>query len=924
MLERVSTQRRCRAWTPCHSITRRVVSTMEKSQSASEIQALDVPHTILRPPHSGLDLIARPHIFGAITGLRPGAVAKLVAPAGAGKTTVLGQAHAQLSDSGVGVAWLSVTPLANDHHRFLLQLIAAVRVAEPQFAATLPALLEGATARTYQDVAMKLALAFSRDVKRRLVLFIDDYHCIDLPVIHQTVAMLLDHLPPEVSLVIGSRAEPDLPVSMLRANGRLVELDWDDLRFSEDEAAQLFSLRGCALTPEQLQAVHAETEGWATGLQLVSIDLAGNPVARTASPRILPRQLQVTDYWQEVVLDRLPQTSQAFLLRTSVLDALTPDLCDALTENASGGEVLGQLERLNLFTFRLDDDGLWYRYHHLFREFLLARLGEQYPRLLDWLHVRASEWFEQHGYNAEAVDFALRGHDAERAARLLVSYGRSLFRAGRFKELRLALGQLPEPLLASSAELCILNGWSYAYGGEFERAHTWAEAGQAAAAGLPDEDALEGEIAVLQGALGVIQHDKPDRQAVNTARLERLEHSDSSVQAFAHIVLGYIHRADGRLDAAEKDIDQAIRCAERSDCSLINMLARFNHAALALLRGERSVAESSARGSIRLAEGRHWSEGMGTAFTRAQLGTILYQANRIQDGLVELNDAIAILRATEAYGFLGVALLMRAQALWAGGWRAKAQIDLRDAGEIGESRQVARVRFRKSLLEARMALSEGEVERARRYLQRAEAMIGDTSAPPPWSEHAEMAGLVAARLAAVQRRWQASMDHLDKVTASMAATGRWHPWLEARALTVEVLCAQNRPDDADAVLMEALEFASQEELWQPFFEAGRRLRERVSRLARARRLRAAVVLDGLLAAPLPAAGSGCCEPLHARERQILALVADGVTNREIGRRLYLSEETVKWYLKGLYRKLDVENRTAAVARARELSLLDEG
>ncbi|MDZ7810013.1 MAG: hypothetical protein U5L11_07395 [Arhodomonas sp.] len=175
--------------------------------------------------------------------------------------------------------------LANDFHRFILQLIAAVRVSQPGFAATLPSLLEGSSARRYQDIAIKLALAFAQDVEGRLTLFIDDYHCVDRRIVHRTLAILLDHLPPEVSLVLGSRAEPELPLGMMRASGRLAELGWEDLRFSRAEAAELFELRGCSLTAEQLQHVYEQTEGWATGLQLATLDL-GETQALASSRRL--------------------------------------------------------------------------------------------------------------------------------------------------------------------------------------------------------------------------------------------------------------------------------------------------------------------------------------------------------------------------------------------------------------------------------------------------------------------------------------------------------------------------------------------------------------------------------------------------------------------------------------------------------------
>lgn len=896
---------------------------MRKKQPDGQMdtQALDVPPTVLQPPQSGVELISRPHVFGVITEIQDGALCKLVAPAGSGKTTVLAQAYEQLRNEGVAVVWLSITSLANDFHRFLLQLIAAVRTVFPQFAASLPSLLESATPNRFQEVVTRLALAFAGGIDgRRLVVILDDYHCIDEPLVPETLALLLDHLPSDVHVIVGSRTEPELPLARRRARGKLVELGWEQLQFSKHEAAALFELRGCNLSAEEFRRLYAATEGWATGLQLASLNLTGGEASESIGDQPLTQQIHVTDYWLDAVLARLSERLQTFLLYTSVLDSLTPDLCDAVCGMEESADRLAELERYNLFIFRLDEQELWFRYHHLFRDFLLTRLRRTHTDQLNYLHLSASQWFEEQGNLSEATEFALRGHDVDRAARLLVPYGRFLFRAGRFKELRLSLKQLPDTALIESAELCILNGWSYGYGGEFELAHSWSETARVAATQSENRAAFEAEIAVLEGTLGVIQNDEPNRRELHPKLMEKLEHTDSSVQAFAHIALGYAYRSEGRLPEAAEGIEQAIRSAERNDCSLINMLARYNHAALALLRGERSVAESSARGSMQIAKARNWNDGMGAAFVRAQLGAILYEANRLDASVAELDEAVETLKATDAYGFLGVALLMRARTHWARGRTDASTSDLEAAEAIGESRQVERVRFKKALLDARMALAEGQLERARRALLRAEAHTREPPSVTPWSEQFEQVQLASVRLHLAERKSDVAAQVTERLRESARAAGRFLHWLEGAVLGAEAAFSQDDEAQGDRMLHEALAFADEQALWRPFFHVGPHIRDKVASLARAGSVSAAR-LDEVLNSSVTEKRAHNCEPLHAREVQILNLVSEGVKNREIGQRLFISEETVKWYLKGLYRKLDVGNRTAAVARAREYGLL---
>ncbi|MDZ7810010.1 MAG: LuxR C-terminal-related transcriptional regulator [Arhodomonas sp.] len=239
----------------------------------------------------------------------------------------------------------------------------------------------------------------------------------------------------------------------------------------------------------------------------------------------------------------------------------------------------------------------------------------------------------------------------------------------------------------------------------------------------------------------------------------------------------------------------------------------------------------------------------------------------------------------------------------------------------GESRHVDRVRFKKALLEARMALADDRPAPASRHLARARTLVRDPGSTEQWSEHVEQLQLVAARLALAEGCWDEVQALAGGVSRSAMLARRWYHWVEAEALATEYLLATGQLDTAEEVLRKVLAFAADESLWRPFFYIGPRLREHVAALGRAG-VAPAVALDTVLSATAGSRPAPKCDPLHARETQILSLVAEGVKNREIGERLFLSEETVKWYLKSLYRKLEVGNRTAAVARARELGLLE--
>lgn len=892
------------------------------SRSIAATDHLGVPATLLRPPISSVEPILRTRLVERLTALRLGDIGLVVAPAGSGKTTLLSQAYQAFGAQGIDVVWLSITPLADELHRFCIQLIAAVRRVRPGFAGDLPMWLEESAANQHQELVLRFAMAFSQLEGRRLVLFLDDYHEVGSDHIASLMAALIPYLPPDFSLVIGSRVEPRLPIASLRAGNRLVELGWEELHFSRAEAEQFLSRDGIDIRTSRFDSVYEQTEGWPAGLQLASISLASGTAEAAAVPFSGSRRA-IADYLLDVVFRQLPVDLQQFLLQTSILDRLSAPLCDALRERSDSRDILDELERRNLFTFRLDENRLWYRYHHLFAEFLQARLRERQPDLAAQLYAAASRWYEAQEAYHEAVDYALRGGHLERAALLLEPYGRRLFEAGRFKELRLSLGQLAEPVLTGHPVLCILHGWSYAYTGEFGYARLRAEDAERAADQAPEADVVRAEVAVLRGTLGVIQSDEPDLESIDDDLAARLSGTDASVQGFAHIILGYASRAHGRLDQAGRYFQISVDLTDRSESPLINLLARYNLSVLAWLRGKPDESEKIARSGLLTAQRRYWQDSMGTAFLRVQLATALYEANRLEEALDEFDSAIDTLRATQAFGFLGVAIVSRAMALWAKGMPDKARLDLEQAEEIAANHQVERVRVRMIQLEIRMALAEGRSELARQHLQRGQEMVLQPAdaRQQPWPEHYEQFKVLEARLLLAEGDWQGALDIAAAVAASAARAERGRNCVEARALSVEALLALGQQQEAVSVLTAVLATAAPSGLWRAFLFIGDRLANLAGELAAGGNELASELMKVLEARSVTGAAED--EQLHIREQQILALVADGLQNRDIGARLFLSEETIKWYLKRLYRRFNVTNRTAAVAKARELGLIPE-
>ncbi|MGH3088221.1 MAG: helix-turn-helix transcriptional regulator, partial [Rubrobacteraceae bacterium] len=296
------------------------------------------------------------------------------------------------------------------------------------------------------------------------VLVLDDYHVIDAPAVDQALTFLLEHLPPQMHLVIATREDPNLHLARLRVRGQLTELRAADLRFAPSEAAEfLKGVMGLGLSAEDIAALEARTEGWIAGLQLAALSMRGREDVPGFIRAFAGDNRYIVDYLVEEVLQRQPERVRSFLLETSILDRMCGPLCDFLTDEGGGGALLAALERGNLFVVGLDDRRRWFRYHHLFADVLRARLMEERPDLVPGLHRRASEWHERNGSPDDAIRHALAARDFERAADLAELAGRDMLTNRRGDTLLGWLRALPDepvrarPVLSAYYALALLS-----------------------------------------------------------------------------------------------------------------------------------------------------------------------------------------------------------------------------------------------------------------------------------------------------------------------------------------------------------------------------------------------------------------------------------------------------------------------------------
>src|SRR5215475_4979749 len=375
-------------------------------------------------------------------------------PAGFGKTTLLGDWARR---SRRPAAWLSLDAGDNDPARFWRYVAAALGRARPGIDAPVVALLRGPLRPPLEAVATAVINELTTvPGKGEVVLVLDDYHLIEAPPVHESVAFLLDRLPPGLRVVLSSRADPPLPLARLRARGQLAELRAADLRFTVAEtAAFLREVTGLDLPAASVAALQDRTEGWAAGVQLAALSLRRHPDPVRFIETFAGRNRYVLDYLTGEVLAGQPEQVLRFLLETSVLERLCGPLCDAVTGRTGSQQMLEELDRANLFVVPLDEERRWWRYHHLFADLLRARLERERPAALPGLHHAAAAWHEKNGFADEAVRHAAAAGETGWAAQLVELHVETLLRRSEGATLERWLAVLPAESVRARPRLCL-------------------------------------------------------------------------------------------------------------------------------------------------------------------------------------------------------------------------------------------------------------------------------------------------------------------------------------------------------------------------------------------------------------------------------------------------------------------------------------
>ena len=907
--------------------------------------------TKLFPPPPSKLLVDRPTLISKLNEcLDPGCrLALISAPPGFGKTTLVSAWVTDIKNSerlhSTAVAWVSLDDRDNDPILFWSYIIASLQSEQEELGkhslsllkVAIPPDLEGGLALFINELAGN---------PNPLCLILDDYHHIHNPAVHQSIAFLLEHAPSTFHVIVASRTDPPLPLALIRGRGQLIEIRLNDLRFSAQEADKfLNSSMGLNLTFQDVRALNKKTEGWISGLKMAALSLQE---AASTQDRIRIEDFIssfsgtnrfILDYLVEEVLNQQSVEIQDFLLKTSILDRICAPLCDAILQDKDGSlslrseEALEYLESSNLFIVPLDNQRYWYRYHQLFADLLRKRLCQMDPNILIELHQRAIQWYEQNGLIAKAVDHALSIKDYQKAASLISQIVEELWGRGEHVTLLNWINALPEEERRNYPHLWIWQVSMLITAGEMQEAERNVLEIENYLRSLPEDvnqTPLMDRIYSLRTYIASFHKGFPN--LLNYAHLA-LDHltrdGDAGSRCGIFLVMSNAYLNNGDLEVAAQTLSAAIEAGKLADRPYMVLAATENLVIVHYAQGELNLANQVCQEGFLLVEQYGLDHSPMAANLCISQGLILCERH-------ELGEA-------EKYIQRGLELARERNYIWSIAWGYRALLRwllarnnlLAVETAIQEAEQLTRLHEIPeyhtcgiSGLKVRGWIRMGKIEQAERYLQARKIQVDGDIQYPNETEYWALASLYL-----VKGEMESGAKLLERLL-HRAESGNHQLWV-IRCLVLQALLYRSLDKRGQSLqcLNRALELAAPEGYIQTFVDEGepmlRLLQEALQQKILSEYIRLLIKAfkdeapEDKYSQDLSAHNgvSIPMKPLNKREMEIIRLIADGYSNKEIAQRLYISVRTVKYYTTSIYTKLEVSGRAQAAVIAKDLGYL---
>jgi LuxR family maltose regulon positive regulatory protein len=909
-------------------------------------------------PVSSHALFPRPRLIELLNMSLECPLTLVSAPAGFGKTTLLSTWVQSLLAERSRIAWVSLDEGDNEPVLFWMYVLSALDSQQPGLCAQLVTYLQTQQAPPLRSVLQTLINRLAEQ-SEQLLLILDDYHLVTEQAIHASLTYLVEHLPPQLHLILATRADPPLPISLLRARGHLLEVRTDQLRCTPDEVmAFLEKTARIQLSQDMVGEVATRTEGWLVGLQLLGLSLQGHADAGDLLEEVSGSQRYIFDYLIEEVFQSQSASAQTFLLHTSILKRLSAPLCDAILQQSGSQQMLEQLERANLFIVSLDTQRRWYRYHALFTEALRHRLEQTQPAFFPILHHRASQWYAQQGHPNEAISHAITAQQWQWAADLIEQVYPRIWGNSEHAMVRRWLEKLPAEVMRSRPRLCLAYAKTLFMVSSYTTIERWlqdaetalrgtspAPTNETAETGAPppsaqhERDNLFGEIASYRAI--IIGYYLGEGHSVLTFCKQALAHlPEQNLLARAEVAYAQslAYHSFGDIVAAIQSTKEATALAQAAGDTSSTIIYLCRTAYSLLLHGKLHEVVQIAQQAALLGTTPVGLPHAMMCWAYIFHADAVREWNRLDEALDLALQGVRLSEQTETIValYLGYTILMRI-------YLARGEMDAARLAFQGAEEALTKTYspYRRDAYLivnwVQFWLANGELERAMNWAQE---IAQHTSVHSPFARERE--DVAQARILLVQKMPSEALSLLEPLQVNAEKQERWSHVIEMKV--VQALAHHMRHEDQEAltVLAQSVHLAEPEGYIRTFVDEGPQIAVLLSLLRQQERKKGPTpYLEALLAAFSPEGithkpplrgldqprgrllEQPLVEPLSVRELEVLHLVARGDSNQEIAEVLVIALDTVKRHVTHIFEKLGVNNRVQAVARARALGLLSD-
>ena len=860
------------------------------------------------------------------------------APAGYGKTTLVRQ---WVDDFLPGVAWLTLDENDNQPLFFLNCLIAAIRTVEKDACSETLEFIKSSSILPGKpgDAAKEAMIYFSNDllaIKKTLIIVLEDYHNIGNKEIQLLLTGVIENLPPSIHFVVTTRTDPPWPLHRWRVKRELMELRQKDISMGSEEARFFLNdLMGCNLDIPDIDLLMEKTEGWPASLQMAALSIKGSDNIPTFIRDFTGNSRYILDYFTDEVLKGQREALKEFLLKTSILDNFTADLCNHILDRENSQEFLEELEKANLFIIPEDNSREWYRYHPLFSQLLRFNLKKAYPDSIETLHLKASQWFAGKNLPAGAIEHAFAVSDKTLAINLLEENIEQLWFGSGFLQVSNLLEKLDEETLNKNLKLKLYKGILKLLEGnlteaeedldqvekELEKDTLFSSSGENAGSFPPEKKAeIIGLKGMIQAYLAKFLGDVNGILEYSKVAMDNLARGKSLFRPGVAIVSGDAHSIIGDYDKAAEYYQEAIIEGKAAGNLFFVQVAYLKLAVINWFVGNLRKTETICKEHLEFAS----STGMGNTpragVMWALWGDVFREKNQLdlafaytQKGCDLSRRESLVLLLSKLY-FAQVCLSMDKNDE---AHRVLLEIEslLKNASNLFGYEQIV-----KSLM-ARVLLKRDPVS-ALEYLKSQELISDEKINPLNISSY-----LVMARTLYNLGKMKEARQTLERIYPVAKEKGMISGITEAQILKAKDLCNAGEIDAGMQAFGEALGIGQQEGYARIFLEEGSELIPVLSEAKKrgispgyTQNLLAA--LTGKEETKKERDSSPLVEPLSEREMEILTLISQGKSNQEIASSLFVSLNTVKWHATNIYGKLSAQNRTEAVAKAKELNIIE--